>query len=215
MWKSALETAKDPDNIELSLYVDKDDDLTQKKCKVLKDKNVVVTIGPRVVLSKCWNGAYKNSTGEIFMHSGDDLIFRSKNWDQYVLKVFDNYPDKIVFAFGDDGFWKERFGTHGFIHRNWIETTGYFVPPYFSSDFNDTWLNEVAEVLGRKVYMPQVYIEHMHPLFKKAEWDETHLERIERGKKDNVNQLYLDKIHERIADANKLAEFIADFRRNV
>lgn len=194
----------------MSLYVDEDDTKTQKSA-VVKEKNVVITVGPRIVLSKTWNEAYKKATGEIFMHMGDDLIFRSKNWDDHVVKVFKKYPDRIAFAFGDDGFWKEKFGTHGFIHKNWIDTVGYFVPPYFSSDFNDTWLNEVAEVIGRKFYMPKVYIEHMHPMFNKAPWDKTHLERLERGKKDNVTLLYASKIHERIADANKLAKFITEF----
>ena len=47
---------------------------------------------------------------------------------------------------------RKNFLTHGFLHRNWVETVGYFVPPYFSSDFNDTWLNEVADMIGRKIY---------------------------------------------------------------
>lgn len=212
-WHSALAFAKNPENIELSLYIDKDDRLTQKKCKVLKEKNVVVTIGPRIILSKTWNVACKKASGEIFMLCGDDLIFRSKNWDEIVIKVFEDFPDKIVYAFGDDGFWKEKLGTHGFLHKNWVETVGYFVPPYFSCDYIDTWLNDVAGAIERKVYLPQVYIEHMHPLFKKAAWDETHLERIERGKKDNVAQLYINTIHERVADAEKLNEFIVNFAK--
>ena len=121
-----------------------------------------------------------------------------------MLDVFDGYPDRIVFVHGRDGIHDASFGTHGFIHRRWVDTVGYFVPPYFSSDYNDTWLNEVANALGRRVYLPGLYTEHMHPVAGKAPWDATYHERMERHTRDGVDALYVSKRHERLADVERL-----------
>ena len=109
-----------------------------------------------------------------------------------VVYQFRQSKDKILFVGGQDGFHapEKNFLTHGFLHRNWVETVGYFVPPYFSSDFNDTWLNEVADMIGRKIYMKDLMIEHMHPLAGKHFWDRTHQERLERHRLDKPQDLY-------------------------
>lgn len=189
---------------EIIVYQD-DDDIPYSRLALTG--GVLVVQGPRQTLSKCWNQAVKHATGNILMLGGDDLIFRTKGWDAAVAEAFESCPDKILFVHGDDGAHGANFGTHGFIHRKWMETVGYFVPPYFSSDYNDTWLNDVANALGRRLYIPFV-TEHMHPLFGKAEWDTTHKERLERQKEQNTDELYKKLLPERQADADKLAKVI-------
>lgn len=202
LWKSALETAKDPYGIELVLYIDNDD----KSYEGLQLQGRVTRVyGPRVVLSECWNRAYDYSIGEILFHCGDDIVFHTSGWDETVKQRFDEYDDKIVFVYGDDGGPMADFGTHGFIHRKWVEAVGYFVPPYFSSDYNDTWLNDVAKLIKRHRKI-DIYTEHMHPAFHKAEWDITHQERMARHREDKVDELYRSERmwKEREEDANKL-----------
>ena len=80
---------------------------------------------------------------------------------------------------------------------------GYFVPPLFSSDWNDVWLNEVAEKIGRKQLLNFV-TEHHHYTFGKSERDQTHAEREERGLRDGVVDLYKRTQKERESDAAKL-----------
>ena len=102
-----------------------------------------------------------------------------------------------------------NFGTHGFIHRNWVDTVGYFVPPYFSSDYNDTWLNDVANMIDRRIYV-DIKTEHMHPAFNKGPMDQTHIERLQRHQEDNVDALYATKLPERQADADKFIDAYSD-----
>lgn len=211
VYNSALDLANDPDNIEFSFYVDNDDVPSQDKIETFKNSHMVV--GERIVLSQMWNEAYKLATADIFMHSGDDLIFRSKNWDSYILDAFAKYEDKIVLVGGNDGSGVHdgKFFTHGFIHRNWVNTVGYFVPPYFSSDYNDTWLNDVARKINRWYYVPEVLTEHMHPAFNKGPMDQTHQDRAARHRRDNVAELY-DRTHNlRMSDADKLSNFIVHY----
>lgn len=212
-WRSAVRQAAQYWRLELCLYIDEDDAASIPAQRALAEEfpdQIKAFIGPRIVLSECWNKAYSIATGEVLMHAGDDIIFQTPGWDNCVRSAFAKHPDKIVFAYGDDGYSPDTFGTHGFIHRNWAKTVGYFVPPYFSSDFNDTWLNEVARQIRRHYHIP-IMTEHIHPVTGKVELDQTHRERIERHNRDNVEQIYADKAPERAADAEKLRTFIRNF----
>lgn len=200
---SIQRTADNPSGIEVIIAIDEDDTSYEELFDSPRQNTTIFKTG-RQVLSKYWNDCYEKSRGDILMHCGDDIIFRTKGWDTAVKDTFAEYPDNIVFVFGNDGSpHNGNFGTHGFIHRRWAETVGYFVPPYFSSDYNDTWLNDVAKMIDRHRHIP-ILTEHMHPDMGKAELDATHRERIDRHQRDNVGQLYSDKAAEREADANKL-----------
>jgi hypothetical protein len=155
-----------------------------------------------------WNECWRHAHGPILMHCGDDIVFRTQGWDTMVRNVFERYPDRIVFVHGDDGYWQDRLGTHGFLHHRWTEAVGTFCPPYFSSDYNDAWFTEVARELDRKVYLPDLLTEHLHPAFGKAPMDQTHLERIERGRRDNVDQRYIDLAPERAEWVTTLREWM-------
>lgn len=200
--KSVQETADNPSEIELIIAID-DDDSSYDELMENGLSNTTLFKVPRTTLSKYWNMCYEKAQGDILQHCGDDIVFRTKGWDTMVKDAFAQYPDNIVFVFGDDGHWKDIFGTHGFIHRKWAETVGYFVPPYFSSDYNDTWLNDVARMIGRHHYVDFLN-EHMHFAFNKGPMDETHKERLERHSADNVNLMYEMKSNEREKDAEKL-----------
>lgn len=214
LYKSVMDNAKAPTMIEFCLYLDNDETQTEEKVNEMGVKNIKIVRGERVVLSQMWNEALKVATGEIIMHSGDDLIFHTKDWDALVRDAFKKYPDKIALVHGDDGFWKEKLGTHCFVHRNWIDTVGYLCPPYFASDYNDTWLNDVANELGRKVYLPNLFTEHMHWTFNKAPKDQTHVDRINRHQTQKPEQLYHSKEmrEKRGNDVKKLANFIETFK---
>lgn len=213
---SALDTAAEPTKLEFIFYIDNDDNLSEVKLNSMQEAlgqdRVKYVKGDRIVLSEMWNKIQKLATADIMMHCGDDIIFRTQGWDDKVLDAFNEYPDKIVFVHGDDGFWGKDFGTHGFIHIRWVNTTGYFVPPYFSSDYNDTWLNDVSNGLGRRKYI-DILTEHMHPNFRKAEYDQNHKDRLERHRKDRVDILYHELKHLRDEDIVKLKSIIENYNR--
>ncbi len=212
--QSAYDTASNPGGIEIVARIDDDDSSYDDLLANLPQVKWITA--PRDVLSKCWNDCYAQSEGDILGHLGDDIVFRTRGWDTVIENEFNKYPDRILFAYGDDGgpeFGKIS-GTHGFISREWVETVGHFVPPYFSSDWNDKWLNDVGEAIGRKKYI-DILTEHMHFVHNKGPKDQTHLDRLERGKRDNVEQLYLDKTPEREDDIKKLQAVIDSFARVV
>ena len=102
-----------------------------------------------------------------------------------------------------------ELATHGFLHRRWVDTVGYFLPPLFSCDWNDVWISEVAKKIGRAVPLPDMMIEHQHHSFGKREHDQTDAEREERGARDGVVDLYKRTSKEREQDAAKLRAVMA------
>ena len=208
MLESARKTALWPFQIEVVARLDTDDP-TRGDYPVASD-DLRYARGERALLSKCWNECAPLATGEILMHCGDDLTFNTNGWDQRVRDAFAAVPDRILFAYGNDlspNF--PQLGTHGFVHRRWVETVGYFVPPLFSSDWNDVWLTDVAQRIGRAQPLEDVVIEHHHYTFGKAERDQTHAEREERGARDKVVELYESTSEERKDDAEKLRAVMA------
>jgi glycosyl transferase/beta-hydroxylase protein BlmF len=204
MVQTAMSTAAHQRHIEIIAYLDDDDPKKDAYHLRLFVEPVELLTGPRKLLSDCWNECARHAKGEILMHAGDDLRFETPGWDQQVRDAFAASEDKILLVQGDDlSPNREALATHGFVHRRWVETVGYFLPPLFSCDWNDVWLTEVADMLGRRVRLPFV-IAHDHYQFDKRPRDTTDEEREERGRADNVVQIYKDTARERIADMEKL-----------
>jgi hypothetical protein len=208
LMSSARATAGEPFALEFVFYTDDDAPLPDD----IKDQVGVVTItGPRIVLSAMWNACYGQSSGSIVMQAADDIVFRTPKWDSLVLAEFAKYDDRIVLVHGEDGIQGGALGTHSFLHRRWCDTLGYFTAPYFSCDYGDTWINDLADRIGRRVYVPEIVTEHLHPGVGKAPFDQTHTDRVLRGQQDNVGALWESLAGERTADAEKLREAIESF----
>ena len=210
--------ADEPDSVEVVFYIDNDDLPSVEAAEWLRNNAVLgvvhYVVGDRIVLSKMWNRCYEESSKEILMHCGDDIVFRSQHWDTLVKEEFEKVPDKILFVYGRDGITpdEEEFGTHGFIHRNWVETVGYFVPPYFNYGLNDEWLVEVATGLNRKKFIPELYTEHMHHVVGKAPMDQTYKDAIERGMSGNRKEIWANTEQQRKDDVERLKRFISEFK---
>jgi glycosyltransferase involved in cell wall biosynthesis len=203
--ESVRETASQPNNVEIVVAIDDDDpELMRYLHPGLYSVQSQVFSTERTTLSEYWNLAYKKASGDILGHMGDDIVMKTPGWDTIVTEAFDQYPDKIVLVYGDDGDpTHANFGTHSFVSRRWVETLGYMCPPYFSSDYNDTWLNELADGVGRKHRVP-ILTEHMHFALGKGTLDLTHAQRLVRHWEDDVTGLYESKADERARDIEKL-----------
>lgn len=204
--KRLLDSLRDTSSVmpEVVFYTDDDDFVLPELYNIAGARTIT---GPRICLSEMWNRCAEVATGEILMHAGDDIIFRTKGWDDQVRRAFAAFQDRLIFVHGDDGVYGDKFGTHGFLHRAWIDAVGYFCPPYFSSDFNDTWFNEVFNGLRRRVAL-NFLTEHMHPIVGKAEYDQTHKDRLARHERDNVKKLYEDLAPERMKQIEKLRDML-------
>jgi hypothetical protein len=156
---SAFSTARFPEQVEFLFYVDLDDDSFPAE---IESSNVRVIRGPRMWLSVLQNILYANCNGEIVMYSGDDLVFKTQDWDVKVVNAIEKYPDKLALVYPNDlATHGQSMAIHGFLHRNWINAVGSWVAPGRGSLY-DLWHTEVARKLGRLHYLEDVHIAHVH-----------------------------------------------------
>lgn len=202
MTESARATADKPDELEFIFFVDEDDLESAIAAKRLGAKWVV---GPRnIIHSARWDKCLPEATGELLFSANDDIVFKTPGWDSMLVEEFSKYPDKILMCHGDDLSGNgENFGCHPCIHKRWVEILGYFMTPYFDGDGCDTWVNDLANRIGRRIFVPYVN-EHMHFIFQKAEVDTTMRERLDRQALQDPMKIYYEKEPERISEAEKL-----------
>ena len=165
-------------NYEIIFVVDKGDTTSVP----IKDVQILEQEGR--VFNDMVNVALPYAKGEYLLIVGDDCVFRTKGWDDRFTLAHQKYSDKISLVFANDLLWTEgQLATHPCITREWADTLGYFTPPYFEVDYGDTWLNELAVRLNRRVFLKDVVIEHMHPCCGKAPRDSVYDHRAQfRGK---------------------------------
>lgn len=208
--ESIIATTNTISEVELCIYVDLDDDETKSFVDTFDKSKFSIkycTSPDKIKLSAMWNYAYDNlATGDIIMLCADDIRFRTIGWDTIVSHEFDKLSDKIILVHGNDLY--EGRATHSFVHRRWIEISGFWLPPYFSGDYPDTWLDEVATALNRKIYLSTVITEHMHFTLGKSQLDDTTILKKELESKYNPYELYISKIEERKSHIKKLSDNI-------
>ena len=152
---SAWKHAKHKQDIEFVSYHDNDD--TSKYEYIGKHTEVVGRTKP---LSEMIQACYPSAQGPIYMFVADDFLFETYNWDQKVKDVFEKSNDKILFVAPDNSDWKRwGFGVVGFLHKNWIETVGHFLPTILGES-TDRWVNDVALALDRRVHLKNVKVHH-------------------------------------------------------
>lgn len=215
--ESIKDTVIDINDIELCFYIDDDDneslELINEIANTINTKAIQGTYTGEYRTPTFFmpNELVKICTGPIFFYGADDVVFRTKRWDKKVKESFDNYEDKILLVYAPDGFQsgKVPVATHGFLHKNWVDIIGYLFPSVFNIAYNDTWITEVSELIKRRIYIEDMFIEHMHPAAGKAKLDDTYLTKKETD--GNETFLYQQLAPKRIEDANKLMEFIKIF----
>lgn len=211
LFQSILDTTEKLNNIEISMRIDIDDMKSLDIIEQFPSLRIKGYVGSRSKnYGDYWNDAWKNASGEIFMMCGDDFVFRTKNWDKRIIEEFNKYPDKLIFVFGEDGLQHGNIGTHGFIHKNWTNLTGYFACPLFHVFYHDTWNDVIAKEIGRRIYIPELFFEHMHYSINKAPIDETYKEMSIKTTNDEEIWNKSEPVRKELVE--KFKQFIKDYK---
>lgn len=165
-FKRMVESAEDTayGGVNILAYVDSDD---------ASDYPGWVVRGKPLPLGPAYQHLYERSVSSIVMMAADDIVFRTKSWDK---AIHDIAPTDGVFviSYDDLGRPKKEDG-HPFIGRKFIEAVGYLTYPKLSHSCVDNWAVDIAKGAGRFFYS-DVVIEHLHPKYRKGEWDQTYLD---------------------------------------
>jgi len=149
-----------------------DDDHTGGEYLPLRSARVGVDVVPSRGVGM--NAALNRLAGEyaprcqVIGFMGDDHLPRTVGWDARVCEALAQRPGV---AYADDLLQREALPTQVFLTSTVVETLGWMAPPLQRHLYLDNfWL-----YLGQRVgitYLPDVVIEHLHPLAKKADVDD-------------------------------------------
>jgi hypothetical protein len=128
-------------------------------------------VGPRLRLGPTLNVAAPKwalrSDAVGFM--GDDHLPRTVGWDGRYLAALDRLGTGLVY--GNDRIQGAALPTQVAMTSDVILATGHMVPP----GAVHLWLDNAWLALGRELdaitYLPDVIVEHLHPIAGQAEWD--------------------------------------------
>jgi hypothetical protein len=142
---------------------------------------------------------------------GDDMVFITKDWDAKILEEYSlgNCPkDNIKMVYCNDGRHGSKISVNAFVHRRYMDITGYFMREEFKVDFIDVWLQQVFTALGRIKYRGDIHIEHRHWSFGKMPMDGIAHNLRGNGYPEISRSMWVNTKNERIKEVEKIAKAI-------
>jgi hypothetical protein len=101
--------------------------------------------------------------------AGDDHLPRTEGWAGRYLEALREMGTGIVY--GDDGLQGEKLPTQWAMTSDIVRALGRMVPAPVDHLYCDNAIRDLGEAAGCLRYLPDVLIEHMHPLAGKAQVD--------------------------------------------
>lgn len=136
------------------------------------DEDITYIVGPRLRMAGTLN-KIATDLAPFYNHigfAGDDHRFRSVGWQKAICDALDELGTGI--AYGNDLLQGERIPTAVFMSSDIIQALGWMALPGARHLFLDDGWRSLGDALGAITYLPDVVIEHLHPVAGKAEWDE-------------------------------------------
>jgi hypothetical protein len=101
---------------------------------------------------------------------GDDHRPQTVGWDRAYVDALRDLGTGIVY--GDDLFQRHRLPTQCAMTADIVQALGYMAPPALTHLYVDNFWLSIGEQAQCIRYLPDVVIEHRHPVAGKAAWDE-------------------------------------------
>ena len=106
-----------------------------------------------------------------FAFMGDDHRPRTVDWDRSYIEALDAMGGTGL-VYGNDLLQGARIPTQGLLSTDIIRALGWFAPPGFRHLYvDDAWL-AIGNAINRTTYLPNVVVEHVHPMGGQVAWDE-------------------------------------------
>ncbi len=226
LFRSIVETARDPDGVEVVLAVDEDDEASQALThERLRVKTVVVPKG--LTMGALNTACFEASSGRYVMLVNDDVVARTRGWDAAAAAAFARFEDDVALVHVNDLLFGELLCTFPMLSRRACEEVGGICPTYYQRYGIDDHIFDTYNILAylghaRVVYLPDVVFEHENYEQLGPGHDEakdklfvTADRRVyvpKRGPMREDSRRFYATLEERKRDALRLASFI-DARR--
>lgn len=211
---SLLTTVSDINNINVYYGVDKDDPTLETIKKVAEAIPCLKVVevennGQFLGLGKLWNILVDNSTEDIISMIGDDMVFKTKDWDLKIIDEFKNGPkDNIKAVHCNDDYHGAKLAVNLFCHRKYADVMGGFMREEFKINWVDQWLHQVFSAFDRLTYRGDIMIEHRHWVLGKNVRDNTAARMAVADVNKISDKLWYSLKDERIKDVEKLSDYL-------
>lgn len=213
---SIITTVNNIENIFLYFGVDDDDPTRQITEKIANAIPFIKIIpihndGKFIGLSRMWNILAENCTEEIFGYIGDDMIFRTPDWDKMILEEFNHDrlpPDNIKLVHCRDGIQNARLSVNAFLHRKYYEVMGYLCRPEFLVDWSDVWMYQTFKAFDRVTYRDDIYIQHNHRSVTGVPYDATTQRMLSNNNLEHSNNMFYSLEKEKKEDIIKIMKYL-------
>jgi hypothetical protein len=210
---SIKHTVNSLDNIRLYFGTDLDDPTRDHLLAVIRNESFIENVdidnhGKYLNLGVLWNICARASKEEILSMVGDDMVFMTKGWDTEILNEFSPEkcpPDNFKMVHCYDGRHGAKIAVNAFLHRKYMEITGYFMREEFPVDKVDIWLQQIYNAFGRLTYRGDIHIEHKHWSFRKSPIDRTVVRMRANNAEQISNQLWESTLMERFKEADLIS----------
>jgi hypothetical protein len=161
---SLAATAARPEALEVVLVIDADDpESTHATHPALALRHVIVP--PGLPMGALNTAGYEASAGDLLMLLNDDVIARTRGWDERFRACRRRFPDGIVLVHVNDTLFQDLLCTFPVVSRTFCELAGGICPRdyvrYRIDDHIEDVFNLLAVLGGRRVvYLPDVVFEH-------------------------------------------------------
>lgn len=157
---AALLVAADDDDPELDGYR-----------KICADRGIELTVGPRLRMCPTLNKVAIERAPHYFALGflGDDHRPRSRGWSDAYLNALRELGTGIVY--GNDLLAGERLPTQVAMTSDIVQALGAMVPAPVNHLWADNQWLDLGRAINRIRYLPDVIVEHLHPLVGKAPLD--------------------------------------------
>jgi hypothetical protein len=136
---------------------DDDPNLSEARAVIdaLATERIVTSIAPRAdAIGSVYNRCASAVAADLYINGADDFKILTRGWDVLLSQATAYFPDNIAMI----GFGQLPFPTIlpavAATTRRLIDKMGYFVQDYTPYWWMDTWLYEIATMIGRTHYVP-------------------------------------------------------------
>lgn len=192
---------------ELVVAIDEDDQFADEYTLDAVNANGFYELrcSPRERLGPTLNALSMRASAEtdIVGFMGDDHRPRTEDWARRIEESLRDMGTGIVY--GNDLIHGENLPTAVFMTSDIIRTLGYMAAPGLIHLYIDNFWKELGRAAGCLKYLPEVIIEHLHPIAGKTEWDETYKEANDGGLESHDEAVFLEWFaRQRPIDASKI-----------
>lgn len=104
----------------------------------------------------------------------DDSRIKTYGWDKFVTNAFDK--GALMVQTNDLHMGEERAQANFFMRADVVKALGWFALPTSKHLYVDSAWTTLGKASGTLKYLPDVIIEHAHPVVDKGVWDQQYLD---------------------------------------